>query len=473
MYLELLRILRLTPALACLLLTIVGSAQSVHFQRLPPDDELSQQSIRSMVQDSLGFIWLGTHGGLVKFDGFDYTFYYRNPRDSNSLVRNYISALAVDRFQPILWIGTDDGLSRLDLQTESFTNYRHDDNNPNSLAYNDLVSIAQDGEGYLWIGTLGGGLDRLNPKTGNFTHHKHDAENSNSIGGNGIMDIYSGKDGWMWYMAGGGPAENLGNLERIHPKTGKIERFEDKIGKSLSGFPHTSCQDKKGNIWTVTTKGIFYYDFERSDFVQHAFDPEKFEQQFGLKWHQSGSTKTFLADRMGRLWLSSFSYHPILIDARGNIRQIKQGEKPDELPILSIWANLEDKQGIVWLGLFQGFVKAYPVEDKFELVQFNIPIGADAVYNNIDAVAVNEQGIVYASVPGLLSPGMVSYNRNTGKTTYYYHQQNDPFSIPENWGDRIFYMGEKIWMQTSPGRRHHYRIFDPATKGFYAIPQHP
>ena len=47
-----------------------SSGQGIVFEHLTVDDGLSTGQIRSMIQDSKGFLWIGTENGLNKFDGY-------------------------------------------------------------------------------------------------------------------------------------------------------------------------------------------------------------------------------------------------------------------------------------------------------------------------------------------------------------------------------------------------------------------
>ena len=60
-----------------------------------------------------------------------------------------------------LWIGTFNGLDKLDERTGKFTHYRNDPNDPNSLPSNWVWPIYEDSRGNLWIGTVKGGLCRF------------------------------------------------------------------------------------------------------------------------------------------------------------------------------------------------------------------------------------------------------------------------------------------------------------------------
>lgn len=428
-------------------------AQPLEIQHLPPTDELAQEFIRDFAQDSLGFIWIGTAKGLVKYDGNNYTSYHHQPFDSNSLIRNYVPALFVDRYDPYLWIGTDDGLSRLHLETDAYTNYRHEPQNPNRLDANDLLGITQDEKGNIWVGTAGDSIARLDTLSGKFQYFPV-ACGDPDVGF--TRDIFLGKDGWLWYSTGP-------YLERRHPESGETELFRLDIGLVLEGF-NSSCQDKNGDIWTLTDRGIFRYDFDRMEFVQHPFRPEVFNRKFGVEWNEL-KVNGFLADSQGRIWIGSeVLFGVFLIDAAGEITRIKE-DKSTAKPFSHLWSTFEDSQGNVWLGYWQGYDIVYPLSDKFRTLQIKDSTGEHPRVSNVFSVAVDDQQRIYA---GYMSPGMLRYDPAKGKSDLYFHHPEEPLSIPPRWASTLIYQGGKIWVQTFQGPR---RLFDPATQRFYPIPQ--
>jgi len=101
-------------------------AQSVFkFSRFTPTNGLSQSNVTCILQDHLGFMWIGTQNGLNKYDGYAFTICRYNPADSNSLPNNHIKAMVEDS-SGTLWIGTwGGGLVRYNRKLDKFKRYGH------------------------------------------------------------------------------------------------------------------------------------------------------------------------------------------------------------------------------------------------------------------------------------------------------------------------------------------------------------
>jgi len=172
-------------------------SQKLYIKNYTTDDGLPSSQVWCSLQDSKGYIWFGTTGGLARFDGADFVVY----TVENGLVDNVVRSLFEDN--GILWIATYNGISKFDgkyfknytakdglgrgvvrsvakfkgsmyfstsegglskFDGRKFTTYTTKDGLPSD----DIFPLLSDGE-YLWIGTRGGGLSRFDGK--NFVNY--------------------------------------------------------------------------------------------------------------------------------------------------------------------------------------------------------------------------------------------------------------------------------------------------------------
>ena len=86
-----------------------GQDDRVHVSRFTVDDGLAQNLVTALVQDSAGFIWVGTNRGLQRFDGYTFVPYAALDSNAPDALRGRITGLLVDQ-QNRLWVKTPSGL---------------------------------------------------------------------------------------------------------------------------------------------------------------------------------------------------------------------------------------------------------------------------------------------------------------------------------------------------------------------------
>lgn len=80
---------------------------------------LAHNGVTTLLEDSKGYIWIGTYDGLNRYDGYKFTT-FKNTVNNDLLVNNRIRTLAEDA-KGNLWIGTDEGISIYNYSKEKFT----------------------------------------------------------------------------------------------------------------------------------------------------------------------------------------------------------------------------------------------------------------------------------------------------------------------------------------------------------------
>ncbi|MCD4714423.1 MAG: hypothetical protein K8R73_14165, partial [Clostridiales bacterium] len=136
----------------------------VVFENIGREQGLQDLSVSNIVQDKNGFIWFGTQGGLFRYNGKDTTVYRNDPFVTDGLIHNLIQTMYYDNENHNIWLGTYQGVSMLNIETDQFTNYTVEEN---GLSNNVVVAIGRDADENIWFGTLDG-LNRLDNETGQF-----------------------------------------------------------------------------------------------------------------------------------------------------------------------------------------------------------------------------------------------------------------------------------------------------------------
>ncbi|MCC5853563.1 MAG: diguanylate cyclase, partial [Alkalimonas sp.] len=141
-------------------------AEQLHFRRLSVRDGLPSAYINAISQHQDGFIWLGTKGGLARFDGLRFVHFQLSER--TGLGSNDILALLQDQ-QQRFWVGTERGLYIFDDTRAHFA--------LQALPIPDatVLTLFQDEQLQIWVGT-DAGLFWFNEAEARFEQILPDAE---------------------------------------------------------------------------------------------------------------------------------------------------------------------------------------------------------------------------------------------------------------------------------------------------------
>ena len=106
-----------SPVLSILFLlisvTLLAVPNDFRFRHFSVEDGLSSNSVRAIMQDKYGFLWIGTEEGLNRYDGIMIKSYSICPQAAGK----YISSLYGTKKN--IWIGTDEGIYIYAYATET------------------------------------------------------------------------------------------------------------------------------------------------------------------------------------------------------------------------------------------------------------------------------------------------------------------------------------------------------------------
>ena len=109
--------------------------ENFNFKNITIEDGLSQSTVKTIYQDSRGYIWVVTDAGLNKYNGYEFKQYKHDEYNKNSISDNYIIDIAEDKNGRI-WISTINGLTRIDTDKDEIKNYYSEKDNGNLLNSN-------------------------------------------------------------------------------------------------------------------------------------------------------------------------------------------------------------------------------------------------------------------------------------------------------------------------------------------------
>ncbi len=470
-------------------------SQNIRFEHLSLEEGLSQSVVTSILQDRTGFLWIGTQDGLNRYDGYNFTIYKPDSTDPTSLSDRWITALAEDdegylwvgtrlgglnRYNPLtgnfqrypysdeiskdgisgsqitalyadkngIWIGTENGLNLLNPTTSTVTNYRSSESTT-TLSSSLISAIFKDSHGTLWVGTSNAGVNIFDEKNHSFRAYRYDEEDDSSLSNNRVRSIAEDRNGQIWIATGKG-------LNRFDAERKTFTRFlassEDPYSIS-DNVINTLYLDRSGGLWIGTNNGLDRYDEQLKKFVHHQYQPSI---NNSLSNNMVGA---IYEDRSNVIWVGT---------AGGGLNKYnRQQDKfayfrsiPDQVNGLSnnfVYPIIEDKNGFIWIGTDDGGLNRFdPLTDQFVTYKHNPNDEKSLMDSAIISLKVARDGTLWIGT----YMGIGRFESET-QTFRHYHIQTanaTTLSIYSIYED----VGHTLWLGTSRGLY----TFDPATEVF-------
>jgi signal transduction histidine kinase/ligand-binding sensor domain-containing protein/CheY-like chemotaxis protein len=324
------------------LLSLQGQQSEVRFRHIGTGDGLSHSLVTSIVEDSLGFLWMGTQDGLNRYDGFGFRTYYKG-KTNRSPSDSWITDLYMDRCNQLWIIYNDVGLDRFDPLTETFQSYVSDLTSPGSISSISMSSgpptvlgqFFEDSDGQLWIGTENG-LNLYDRQEDSFTLFQHDPGDPQSLSSNGIVNMFEDQDGNLW-------VGTVNGLNRMNRSTGVVKRFPALGGSETHLNDHeisTGFCNQDGSIWVGTQKGglnIITNPDDENSRVIHLIDTP-------LNPHQLPSVYNITRTSSGEMFVASQNGLYRIIKRNGRY----EAQLFPETRGIRIFNVLADSKGNIW-----------------------------------------------------------------------------------------------------------------------------
>jgi PAS domain S-box-containing protein len=288
------------------------AAQLLNFRNYGPHDGLPQAQAMALHQDRQGFLWVGTYGGLSRYDGR--TFQTLTSRDG--LTVNRVTDLA-ETDDGTLVVGTHGGgvcfvADRVVVECLG---------KADGLAGDVVKDLFADDYGSVWVATTTG-LTELRDRRPVRTFRTAEGLPSNDVSGVFLLDVLS-------VLTAAGVAE----LRR--------DRFEG--SPQLTGRDLALVLPTAGGTFVAGPDGLVLHRDGHAESVP--IPPTSGDPSF----------TDAVADRSGRAWFATRS--GVLIYEDGKVRRITTA---NGLPSDRVERVLVGREGIVWFGTEAGLSKLVP-----------------------------------------------------------------------------------------------------------------
>jgi ligand-binding sensor domain-containing protein/serine phosphatase RsbU (regulator of sigma subunit) len=428
---------------------VFAQGQIINAELFTIEDGLSQTSIHSVLQDSKGFLWIGTQDGLNKYDGYSFKTFKNEPNDTTSISNNYIHCLFEDS-QGDIWVGTNLGLNKYDRYTNTFTHYLADPTDPDKLKENEIYAIYEDSKGILWIKTINY-LTRINPKTLKFRHYNHYNDVFNFVSVNTKFTILEDEEGVLW----------VGTKDGLNFFDQKLEIFkryahDPSNDKSLSDNRVKMIYlDSKGTFWVGTENGLNKFDRKREVFIRYYNNPTNPNSLL------NSNINVVFEDKSGGLWIGTdngLNKYNSAIDGFESFTALTY-QNQNKL-ITSITSIIQDKSDIIWIGSLQGLIKMEQRKQSFRLYdngKDNTPLFSN---NYVSAILKDNNRRIWV---GTWGTGLHVFNRKSNQIEKFNAANSN---LKNDYVHKIFQdKSGRIWIGTQNG----IYFYNESSNSFYTF----
>lgn len=339
---------------------LCSNSQNIKFEHYNNNSGLSNNSIRHIVQDKEGFLWLGTFSGLNRFDGYEFKSYLSSSSRENKIHNDDITALELDDESNNLWIGTRKGLTLFKTDTYTFKTFLPEIGNPNSLPDEEVRSVYVDKFKRVWVGTKTKGVYMFFPDENRF-------EKVTIDGFDYVKEIFEDKNGNIWvgsYQTGSVAKitlEKNGDIAQLQTYSLAINGSKDK-----NPYINFIYEDDKSDIFVGTREGLYKLDKENNVFVNLYIEDDTIRESLGpyfLSVVRSPEGKYWVGtlggllvcDKLEDIAIGYFEWHYAVLSNNTSLM--------DNL----VSALYFDTAGILWIGTGDGLDRYDPYENQFKI----------------------------------------------------------------------------------------------------------
>jgi ligand-binding sensor domain-containing protein/signal transduction histidine kinase/DNA-binding response OmpR family regulator len=405
------------------------------------------ERINCMLFESDSLLWLGTMGGLFKYNQITNKV---SPAFSvDGIINAHVLSLFNENDQKI-WLGTTAGMMRYDKKNqiaEIFTT-------TNSELTNDQVlDIKRIPDGRIMIATDGGGLNLYNPINGNITSSKNDPNNPYTISNNSVYCIFVDINKGLWVGNYSGGINYYSEFDwKFLPIKHQVNDNESLSDNHIRTF----FQDRDGNIWIGTLGGLNLYNATTGKFKSFTFNKAESNSL------SSNSVLTIYEDRDGFIWIGTFGGGISIFNKKNNsFRKFSHvDDASGSLNKSSIYAISETSNNKLCIASLGGI---YLLDMNTGRMKRFTSSNSKLSSNTVKVLCNNRQGNVWLGT----NRGLNLFNPETGEFKVYLHSNSDTATLINN---RILSLLEdsdgKLWVGTEGGG---ISIFNPAQENFTSI----
>jgi len=406
--------------------------QSLRFRHFTPAQGLAHDIVLCILQDSQGYLWIGTQRGLNRFDGYSFKLYRHSFNDPNSLTNDTVQALYEDS-RGWLWVGTASGLDHLDPERQQV--FRHPE------VYESIRAFAEDAQGRLWIATDGSGLFWYDPLAGTFHSVNEALSAPDSFPDNVINTLYYSDIGMLWI------GTNQSGLLAL-----AISEDSIRLLKPLNS-PNQLTFHRVTSIVAVNEKTLWVGGGEHHERQGGLFKFDPMEGQIvqTVQGLADLHITSLLYDADDFLWVGSEEGLHRYFPASHQIEDFLHDPlDPYSLSADHVTALMKDRSQNVWIATVGGGLDQFsPSGNRFPYYSSALADPQQRTYSSVGAVLKDREGLVWV---GFHDHGLAMLDRQHGTMSIFHHNPRDPHSLSHDHITALYQdrQGE-LWIGTQSG----------------------
>jgi signal transduction histidine kinase/ligand-binding sensor domain-containing protein/DNA-binding response OmpR family regulator len=427
--LKILFMIRSLPGVAIILLTLIGvqhvdaQPEQFKFKHLNLNNGLSHPSVRTILKDSHGFVWVGTGLGLNRFDGYTIKWFFHDSRDTTTLMSDGILAI-FEAPDGVLVVRTASGLNLYNPAKENFT--RNIDSFLKKYgASSDLVNIVRDHNGGYWF-VEPDKLIRHHPEKNRVDVITNVAGDSTSIINEAIADFAIDPYGSPWVIHSNGVAEKIQVSEdggHVVQRITELARFNAFVS---TGYKLTF--DAEGDLWLCApwlNQGVFYYTFRDGKLTQISTNTSPLKLNTRTAWVMAHAPD-------GTMWIGTDHGGLNIVDKeRLTVRYVRNRDgDATSIAENSITSLYKDEQGIMWLGTYKRGVSYYHKNIfRFDIYRRYALDPGSLPFEDVNEFAEDAKGNLWIGTNG---GGLIYFDRARERFTQYLNEPGNENSLSAN-----------------------------------------
>ncbi|WP_305882152.1 ligand-binding sensor domain-containing protein, partial [Robiginitalea marina] len=362
------------------------------FQRFAWQD---QEVLTDMVWDKEGSLWFVTNQWrLGKIDLTEDTIDFKSFQSPFNGILDWTTRIGYDNAR--LWISHRDGLELYDIPSGKLEI-------PKNTMARPFNAFLYDTMGNIWLGTGAYGLYCIPPQQ-SLTSYLHNPDDPNSVTEGWASNPFEDEAGNLWFPTYNWAGEE--GLNRINPATGEISKMLFKEELPQYGQIQMINAYDKGRLLFRSGKKLYGYDVNSGEVV----DPGILSESENVEW-----LNYVYRDSGGDLWICTMSGLYRQSGASYSLYDFSKGEM-GQVVSNEVLKVMESKRGGLWVQTNDGLFFLDTSTDLLERHGYDPNKGPVFSSQDINSLLEDEEGYLWV---GTWQGGLNKYDPDTGEIRYY------------------------------------------------------